>query len=108
MGETTQNIRPDYDGRLGRDDKAGFPASGTLFLSFCLPIVLGRSPTFRRDQRAAFFSIIILFQRSESHRPRRAANWRWPYLRRRRYFHAASRGLHFSVLRDNVRLPIVV
>ena len=38
MGETTQNIRPDYDGRLGRDDRAGFPASGTLFLSFCLPL----------------------------------------------------------------------
>jgi hypothetical protein len=38
------------DARLGRQDKAGFPASGTSFLSFCLHIVLGRSPTFRRDE----------------------------------------------------------
>jgi hypothetical protein len=30
----------------GRQDKAGFPASGTSFLSVCLHIVLGRSPTF--------------------------------------------------------------
>jgi hypothetical protein len=53
-----------------RQDKAGFPASGTSFLSVCLHIVLGRPPTFRRDQRAALFPIIILFQRSESRRPR--------------------------------------
>src|ERR1700682_44509 len=48
--------------RLRGQDKAGFPASGTSFLSFCLHIVLGRSPTFRRDERAAVFPIIILFQ----------------------------------------------
>ena len=29
--------------RLGRQDKAGFPASGTSLLSVCLHIVLGRS-----------------------------------------------------------------
>src|SRR5260370_5052846 len=81
--------------RLGRQDKAGFPASVTSFLSFCLHIVLGRSPTFRRDERAALFSIIILFQCSESRRPRHAENRRWPYLRWRRCFYAASRGLHF-------------
>jgi hypothetical protein len=75
-------------------DKAGFPASGTSFLSFCLHIALGGSPTFRRDARAAHFPIIIHFQRSESRRPRRAASRRRPYLRWRRYFHAASRGLH--------------
>jgi transglycosylase-like protein with SLT domain len=34
----------------GWQDKAGFPASGTSFLSVCLHIVLGRSPTFRRDE----------------------------------------------------------
>jgi hypothetical protein len=34
----------------GWQDKAGFPASGTWFLSFCLHIVFGRSPTFRRDE----------------------------------------------------------
>jgi hypothetical protein len=56
--------------RLERlQDKAGFPASGTSFLSFCLHIVLGRSPTFRRDERAALFPIIILFQGSESRHP---------------------------------------
>jgi len=57
--------------RFGRlpPDKAGFPASGTSFLSFCLHIVLGQSPTFRWDERAALFPIIILFQRSESRRP---------------------------------------
>src|ERR1700681_4140661 len=62
-------------------DKAGFPAAGTSFLSFCLHIVLGRSQTYRRDQRAALFPIIFLFQCSESHRPRHAANRREPYLR---------------------------
>ena len=62
--------------RLGRQDKAGFPASGTSFLSVCLHIVLGRSPTFHRDQRAALFPIIILFQCSESRRPRHAASRR--------------------------------
>jgi hypothetical protein len=40
-------------GRLRREegwqDKAGFPAAGTSFLSFCLHIVFGRSPTFRRN-----------------------------------------------------------
>jgi hypothetical protein len=51
-------------------DKAGFPATGTSFLSFCLHIVFGRSPTFRRDDRAALFPIIILFQCSERRRPR--------------------------------------
>ena len=50
-------------------DKAGFPASGTAFLRFCLHIVLGRSPTFRWDERAALFPIIILFQGSESRHP---------------------------------------
>jgi hypothetical protein len=60
----------------GWQDKAGFPASGTSFLSFCLHIVLGPSPTFHRDQRAALFPIIILFQCSESRRPRHAANRR--------------------------------
>jgi hypothetical protein len=79
----------------GWQDKAGFPASGTSFLSFCLHIVLGRSPTFRRDERAALFSIIVLFQCSESGRPRHAANRRWPHLRQRRSFHAASRRVHF-------------
>jgi hypothetical protein len=80
----------------GRQDKAGFPASGTSFLSCCLHIVLGRSLTFRRDERAALFPIIILFQCSESRRPRHAANRRSPYLRWRRCFRAASRGLHFQ------------
>src|SRR5450631_1420953 len=46
-----------------------------------------------------FFSIIILFQRSESRRPRQAANRRWPYLRWRRHFHAASRGCISGVAR---------
>jgi hypothetical protein len=80
-------------------DKAGFPAAGTSFLSVCLQIVLGRCPTFRRNERAALFPIIILFQRSESRRPRRTANRRSPYLRRRRYFHAASRGPHSGLAR---------
>jgi hypothetical protein len=31
----------------GWQDKAGFPASGTSFLSFCLHIVFGRSPTLQ-------------------------------------------------------------
>jgi hypothetical protein len=60
----------------GWQDKAGFPASGTSFLNVCLHIVLGRSPTFRRDERAALFTIIILFQCSESRRPRHAENRR--------------------------------
>ena len=64
--------------RLGRQDKAGFPASGTSFLSFCLHVVLGRAPTFRRGERAALFPIIILFQCSESRRLRHAENRRWP------------------------------
>jgi hypothetical protein len=81
--------------RLRRQDEAGFPASGTSFLSICLHIVLGRAPTFRREERAALFPIILLFQCSESRRQRHAENRRWPDLRRRRYFHAASRGLHF-------------
>ena len=51
-----------------RQDKAGFPASGTSFLSVCLHIVLGRSPTFDRAQRAALFPIVVLFQCSESRR----------------------------------------
>jgi hypothetical protein len=54
--------------RLGGQDKAGFPASGTSFLSFCLHIVLGRSPTLRRDEQAALFPIIILFQHSKRRR----------------------------------------
>jgi hypothetical protein len=49
-------------------DKAGFPASGTSFLSVCLHIALGQSPIFRLDERAALFPIIILFQCSESRR----------------------------------------
>ena len=53
----------------GWQDKAGFPASGMSFLSVCLHIVLSRAPTFRRDERAALFPIIILFQCSESRRP---------------------------------------
>ena len=60
----------------GGQDKAGFPASGTSFLSFCLHIVLGRSLTFRRDERAAHFLIVILFQCSERRRPRHAENRR--------------------------------
>jgi hypothetical protein len=56
----------------GLQDKARFLAAGTSFLSFCLHIVLGPFPTFRRDERAALFPIIILFQCSESRRPRRA------------------------------------
>jgi hypothetical protein len=39
MGKKTRKT-PD---RLRRQDKAGFPASGTSFLSVCLHIVLGRS-----------------------------------------------------------------
>lgn len=72
MAKTMRESRP--CARLGRQDKAGFPASGTSFLSFCLHIALGRSPTFRRDERAALFPIIIRFQRSESRRPRHAEN----------------------------------
>ena len=53
----------------GWQDKAGFPASGTSFLSVCLHIVLGRYPTLRRDERAALFPIVIFFQCSESRRP---------------------------------------
>ena len=89
--------RSTVDGQIDRgwQDKAGYPASGTSFLSSCLHIVLARSPAFRRDQRAALFPIIILFQCSERRRPRHAADRRWPYLRRRRHFHAASRELHF-------------
>jgi hypothetical protein len=79
----------------GWQDKAGFPAAGTSFLSLCLHIVFGQSAAFRRDQRAARFPIVILFQCSESHRPRHAANRRWPYLRWRSCFYATSRGLHF-------------
>jgi hypothetical protein len=51
-------------------DKAGFPAAGTSFLSVCLHIVLGRSLMVHRDQRAALFPIIILFQCFDSRRPR--------------------------------------
>jgi hypothetical protein len=58
----------------GWQDKAGFPAPGTSFLSICLHIVLGWAPTFRRDERAALFPIILLFQCSESRRPRYAEN----------------------------------
>jgi hypothetical protein len=89
----------------GWQDKAGFPASGTSFLSSCLHIVLGRSPTFRRDERAALFPIIILFQRSESRRPRHAAIRRWPPAQ---VFPRWATQTAFLVLRDNVRLPIVV
>ena len=81
--------------RLGGQDKASCLDSGTSFLSFCLHIVLGRSPTFRRDERAALFPIIILFQCSERRRPRHAENRKLPYLLWRRHFYAASRGLHF-------------
>ena len=34
-------------GWRGWQDKAGFPATGTSFLSFCLHIVFGRSPTLQ-------------------------------------------------------------
>ena len=54
--------------RLRRQDKAGCPASGTAFLSVCLHIVLGRGPTCCRDQRAALFPIVFLFQCSERRR----------------------------------------
>jgi hypothetical protein len=67
--------------RLGRQDKASCLAAGTSFLSFCLHIVFGRSPTFHRDERAALFPIIILFQCSESRRTRRVENQTRPYLR---------------------------
>src|SRR5271169_5866798 len=59
MGENAQNIRPIKTAtgdRLGRQDKAGFPASGTSFLSVCLHIVLGRSPTFRSRSASGAFS----------------------------------------------------
>src|SRR3954453_13096404 len=62
--------------RLGRQDKASCLAAGTSFLSVCLHIVFGRSPTFRRDERAALFPIIILLQCSESRRSRHAENRR--------------------------------
>jgi hypothetical protein len=65
----------------GWQDKAGFPASGTSFLSVCLHIILGRYPTLRRDERAALFPIVILFQCSESRRPQHADSRRGPHLR---------------------------
>jgi hypothetical protein len=44
------SIRTLTDARLGRQDKAGFPATGTSFLSVCLHIVLDLALAFRRDQ----------------------------------------------------------
>ena len=70
IGVQDSDAYPGRSARLLRQDKAGFPASGTSFLRFCLHIVFGRAPTLRRDQRAALFPIIILFQRSKSRRLR--------------------------------------
>ncbi len=112
--EREQNIRKTCKSRTltcarsGRQDKAGFPASGTLFLSVCLHIVLGRFPTFNRAQRAALFPIVILFQYFESRRPRHAAKSETAASSPAHAFLRCITRTAFLALRDNVRLPIVV
>ena len=94
--------------RLGRQDKASCLAAGTSFLSFCLHIVLGRSPTFRRDERAALFPIIILFQCSERRRPRHVRESEIAVSSLAQVFLRCITRTAFLLLRDDVRLPIVV
>ena len=85
----------------GWRDKAGF--SPLNFVPKCLSAhCFDRSRRSVEDQRAAHFPIIFSFKRSESRRPRQAADRAWqPYLRRRRYFHAAPRGPYFLALRNH-------
>src|ERR1700726_3931371 len=47
--------------RLRRQDKAGFPASGTSFLSFCLHIVFTQLVLSRRGEAGALLMFSSLF-----------------------------------------------
>jgi hypothetical protein len=79
----------------GWQDKAGFPATGPLVLRVCLHIFFGRLRMWHREKQAALFPIVICFQPSESRRPRRSVNWRWPYVRWGKGFYAVILGLQF-------------
>ena len=92
----------------GWQDKAGFPASGTSFLSVCLHIVLGRAPTFRRDGRAAllldYHSLSMLREPSLGTYCKSEIAVSSPA----QVFPRCITRTAFLILRDNVRLPIVV
>jgi hypothetical protein len=92
----------------GRQDKAGFPASGTSFLSVCLHIVLDRSPTFRRDERAAPFSDYHSLSMLREPSPATCCKSEMAVSSPAQVFPRSITLTAFLVLRDNVRLPIVV
>jgi hypothetical protein len=92
----------------GWQDKAGFPASGTSFLSVCLHIVLGPSPTSHRDQRAALFSNYHSLSVLREPSPAIGGKSKMAVSSPAQVFPRCITLTAFPVLRDSVRLPIVV
>jgi hypothetical protein len=112
--EREQNIRKMCRTRTvtiaeGRwQDKAVFPASGTSFLSFCLHIVLGRSSTLQSGRASGAFSDYHSFSMRREPSPTTCCKSEMAASSPAQVFLRCITRTAFPVLRENVRLPIVV
>src|ERR1700730_7101997 len=94
--------------RLGRQDKAGFPAAGTSFLSVCLHVVLGRSPTFPSRRASGAFADYYSLSMLRGPSPATYGESEMAVSSLAQVFLRCITRTAFPVSRDHVRLPIVV